>query len=363
MRKGPILIAGGVIGLLAALLVKFGNPVNMGICVACFYRDIAGALGLHRAEVVQYIRPEIVGFILGAFILAIAKNEFKPRGGSSPLIRFILGFFVTIGALVFLGCPLRMILRLANGDLNALVGLIGFVFGIVIGIGFIKKGFSLGRSYKQNAANGYIIPGFAIILLVLLLAQPAFIFFSQEGPGSAHAPLLLSLVAGLIVGGLVQRTRLCTVGGFRDAILIKDFHLLTGLIGIFVVALISNLIFNPAAFKIGFAEQPIAHSDFVWNFLGMSLAGLGSVLLGGCPLRQTILAAEGDTDAAVAVFGLITGGAFAHNFGTAASAKGVPANGQAAVIIGLVIVLAIASFVVWQKQKVEVKVKEGVHVG
>ena len=56
MRKGPILIAGGVIGLLAALLVKFGNPVNMGICVACFYRDIAGALGLHRAEVVQYIR-------------------------------------------------------------------------------------------------------------------------------------------------------------------------------------------------------------------------------------------------------------------------------------------------------------------
>lgn len=363
MKKAPIFVAGGVIGLLAALLVKFGNPVNMGICVACFYRDIAGALGLHRAEVVQYIRPEIIGFILGAFILAVAKKEFRPRGGSSPLIRFVFGFFVMIGALVFLGCPLRMILRLANGDLNAAVGLVGFVFGIIIGIGFIKKGFSLGRNYKQPTINGYVMPGFAIILLVFLLVQPAFILFSQEGPGSAHAPLLLSLVAGLIVGGLVQRTRLCTVGGFRDAILIKDFHLLTGLIGIFVVALISNLIFNPAAFKIGFAEQPIAHSDFVWNFLGMSLAGLGSVLLGGCPLRQTILAAEGDTDAAVAVFGLITGGAFAHNFGTAASAKGVPANGQAAVIIGLVIVLAIASFVVWQKQKVEVKVKEGVHVG
>ena len=101
MKKAPILIAGGVIGILAALLVKFGNPGNMGICVACFYRDIAGALGLHRAEVVQYIRPEIIGFILGAFILAFANKEFKARGGSSPLIRFVLGFFVMIGSLVF----------------------------------------------------------------------------------------------------------------------------------------------------------------------------------------------------------------------------------------------------------------------
>ena len=37
---GPL----AVIGALAALLVKFGNPGNMGICVACFTRDIAGAL-------------------------------------------------------------------------------------------------------------------------------------------------------------------------------------------------------------------------------------------------------------------------------------------------------------------------------
>jgi YedE family putative selenium metabolism protein len=365
MKKAPILIAGSIIGLLAAILVKFGNPVNMGICVACFYRDIAGALGLHRAEVVQYIRPEIIGFILGAFVLALAKNEFRPRGGSSPLIRFVLGFFVMIGSLVFLGCPLRMILRLANGDLNALIGIFGFIFGIIIGIGFIKKGFTLGRSYKQPKANGYIIPGFAIILLVMLLAQPAFIFFSQEGPGAAHAPILLSLIAGLIVGGVIQRTRVCTAGGFRDAILIRDFHLLTGLIGIFVAALIGNLVLNPAAFKIGFLEQPIAHNDFVWNFLGMTLAGFGSVLLGGCPLRQTVLAAEGDVDAAVTILGLITGAAFAHNFGTAASGAGVPANGKVAVIIGMIIVAALASLVVSQNQKTVVKeqAKEGVHVG
>lgn len=361
LRKSTIILSGAVVGILAALLVKFGNPANMGVCVACFYRDISGALGLHRAEAVQYIRPEIIGFILGAFILAFSTGEFKARGGSSPLLRFVLGFFVMLGALVFLGCPLRMILRLANGDLNALVGLFGYIFGIIVGIQFIKRGFSLGRNYKQPAVNGYIMPVIALVLLILVISRPAFIFFSQQGPGSLHAPLLFSLLAGLVIGAVVQRTRLCTVGGFRDAILIKDFHLLSGLTGIFVFALLGNLIFNPAAFKIGFVDQPIAHQDFIWNFLGMCLAGLGSVLLGGCPLRQTILSAEGDTDAAVTVLGLMTGAAFAHNFGLAASAKGVPLNGQIAVLVGLAVVLAIAGLSVWSQASV--KAKEGVAVG
>ncbi|SDY95271.1 hypothetical protein SAMN05660462_01344 [Proteiniborus ethanoligenes] len=344
--KWKIIGSGAVLGILAALLVKFGNPVNMGICVACFYRDIAGALGLHRAAVVQYIRPEIIGFILGAFIFAKAKGEFKSRGGSSPVLRFVLGFFMMIGALVFLGCPLRMILRLANGDLNALVGLVGYIVGVLIGIQFLKKGFTLGRSIKQPEAAGYVMPAIAVILLVLLVIAPSFIFFSQEGPGSKTAPILMALGAGLIVGLMLQRTRLCTAGGIRDAFLIKDFHFLWGLIGVFVFALIGNLIFNPASFKIGFADQPIAHTDHLWNFLGMTLVGLTAVLLGGCPLRQTILAGEGDTDAAVTILGLIVGAAFAHNFGLASSGAGSTTNGRIAVIIGLVAVIAIAASVV-----------------
>jgi len=62
MGKNPfatrwgIVAIGALIGILAALLQKLGNPGNMGICVACFERDIAGALGLHRAGVVQYLK-------------------------------------------------------------------------------------------------------------------------------------------------------------------------------------------------------------------------------------------------------------------------------------------------------------------
>jgi len=51
-----IIFAGGFIGILAPILQKLGNPANMGICGACMERDIAGALGLHRADIVQYLR-------------------------------------------------------------------------------------------------------------------------------------------------------------------------------------------------------------------------------------------------------------------------------------------------------------------
>lgn len=127
-----VIIAGVLVGVAALVLTKLGNPANMGFCIACFERDIAGAVGLHSAAKVQYVRPEIIGLVLGAFIMALAGKEFRPQAGSSPATRFVLGAFVMIGALVFLGCPLRMVLRMGGGDLNALVGLAGFVIGIVI---------------------------------------------------------------------------------------------------------------------------------------------------------------------------------------------------------------------------------------
>ena len=108
-KETPIIIGAGVIiGIIAVALVYFGNPANMGFCIACFLRDTSGALGFHSAAAVQYIRPEIVGLVLGSCILALATKEFKPRGGSAPVTRFVIGMFVMIGCLMFLGCPFRM---------------------------------------------------------------------------------------------------------------------------------------------------------------------------------------------------------------------------------------------------------------
>ena len=348
-EKGTIVLAGGVIGLIAAILVFFGNPANMGFCIACFLRDTTGALGLHSAAAVQYIRPEIIGLVLGACIISLVKKEFRPRGGSAPVTRFTLGAFVMIGCLMFHGCPFRMILRLAGGDGNALFGLVGFVAGILTGTIFLKKGYTLKRSYKMPKLEGSIYPAFQIVMLLLLVAAPAFIHFTEPegGPGAKHAAIVIALAAGIIVGILAQRTRLCMVGGIRDAVLFKEYKLLFGFAAILVTALVMNLILGAVTgtsyFNPGFAGQPIAHTDGLWNALGMYLAGFGCILLGGCPLRQLILAGEGNTDSAVTVLGLMAGAAFAHNFGLASSGEGPTANGKIAVIIGIVVVAVIAA--------------------
>jgi YedE family putative selenium metabolism protein len=341
-KKGSLALAGLIVGLAAIGLGIFGNPANMAVCVACFIRDIAGALGLHRAKAVQYIRPEIIGLVIGAFALSLIKKEFAPKGGSSPFTRFILGACVMVGALIFLGCPLRMVLRIAGGDLNAVIGLGGFICGILTGVVFLNQGFSLKRNYDQAAVDGLGLPAVSVLLLVLLIAAPAFVLFSESGPGSMHAPLWISLAGGLIIGAVAQRSRLCFISGIRDAVLFKNFHMLICFAAILGTVLVGNLItgkFNP-----GLMGQPIAHTEWLWNALGLYLVGLGSVLLGGCPLRQLILAGGGNSDSGVTVMGFLTGAALCHNFGLASSAAGTAPNGRMALLGCLVVVLVIAVF-------------------
>ena len=351
-----IVIAGLIIGVIASLLVFFGNPSNMGFCIACFLRDTAGGLGLHRAAAVQYIRPEIIGLVLGSFIVALCKKEFSAKGGSAPVTRFVLGFFVMVGCLMFLGCPFRMILRLAGGDLNALLGLLGFALGILAGVFFLKRGYSLKRTYTQTKLDGVIFPAIQVVVFILLVAAPAFIFFTEAGggPGAKHAAVAISLIAGLIVGALAQRTRLCMVGGIRDIVLFREPKLLMGFGAILVSALVCNLILNGVGeatfFHLGFKGQPIAHTDGLWNCLGMLLVGFGCVLLGGCPLRQLVMSGEGNSDSAVTVLGLIVGAAFCHNFGLASSADGPTAAGKIAVLLGIAVVAAIACLNTFKKK-------------
>jgi YedE family putative selenium metabolism protein len=351
-----IVFAGSVIGVLASLLVYWGNPKNMGICVACFERDIAGALGLHRAGVVQYIRPEIIGFVLGALIAALVFREFRPRVGSATIVRFVLGVFAMIGALVFLGCPWRALLRLAGGDLNAVLALLGLVVGVSLGAFFIRAGYNLGRAQRSPLIVGLVLPLAAIGLLLLAIFTPEFgrdadgnpvgpIFESVEGPGSLHPAIGISLVVGIVVGVLAQRTRFCTMGAIRDFVLIRDSHLLSGVLALLAAAVVTNAAItgftDQDLLKLGFADQPVAHDNHLWNFLGMALAGLCFALAGGCPGRQLFLSGEGDGDAAVFVLGMITGAGFAHNFNLASTPAGPSPYGPEAVVIGLVVAGAI----------------------
>jgi YedE family putative selenium metabolism protein len=349
-RQGPW-VAGGVLGVIAAFLVYWGNPGNMGFCAACFTRDAAGALGLHRAGIVQYLRPEIPALILGAFVSALIFREYRPRGGSSPVARFFLGVCAMFGALVFLGCPWRAYLRVAGGDWNALYGVAGLAVGVLIGIAFLWNGFSLGASERNPKAAGYVMPVAALVLLALVFASlgeakgfgpegAGPLFFSKEGPGSQRAAPLVSLAAGLVIGWLAQRSRFCTVGALRDLFMMGDAHLFKGVASFTAAAFLVNYGLTQLGtplFRPGFEGQPIAHTQELWNFLGMALSGLAFTLAGGCPGRQLIMTGEGDGDAAIFVLGMLLGAAFAHNFSAASSGAGVGPYGIPVTVAGLVV--------------------------
>lgn len=351
-KTWKLALSGVVIGFLVMLLAMSGNPANMAICVACFIRDAAGALKLHTAAPVQYFRPEIVGFVCGSFLISVATKEYRSTAGSAPMVRFLLGAVMMIGALVFLGCPLRMVLRMSAGDLNAYVALIGFAGGVATGSCFLKKGFSLGRAYETKSLSGAVLPVLLAALLVIGVATGAYAA-STEGPGSKHAPLLLALVVALVIGALAQKSRMCFAGSIRDVILMKNFDLLSIIAALFVVMTVYNI--ATGNFHLSFSGQPIAHSQHLWNILGMYVVGFAAVLAGGCPLRQLILAGQGSSDSAVTFLGMLLGAAFAHNFnlvGSAAKAAtatdaavpGGPAMpGKIAVIVCIVLLFMIAA--------------------
>lgn len=341
MKEKMVLIGSGlVLGAIAVALTVYGNPGNMGFCIACFLRDTAGALKLHTAEAVQYMRPEIIGLVFGGFLISLWGREFSPKSGSAPLIRFVVGFFVMIGALVFLGCPFRMILRLAGGDLNAVTGLFGFTAGILSGNFFLKRGYTLGRAYVQPVAEGAAFTILQAAFLLVFVFLPFLLAFSASGPGSIHAPFAAAIGAGIVVGALTQKSRLCMMGGIRDVFLLRDGTLLLGSLAVFAAALLSNVAVG--SFNLGFEGQPIAHTDHLWNFMGMALVGYGSVFLGGCPMRQLVLAGSGNTDSGMTVLGFMAGAAFSHNFALASSVSGATVNGKAAVIVGIAVLTLMA---------------------
>lgn len=262
------------------------------------------------------MRPEIIGLVLGAFILSVATGEFKAKAGSSPATRFVLGGFVMIGALAFLGCPLRMVIRLGGGDLNALVALAGFVCGILCGVFFLNRGYSLKRAYPVGKAEGGVLPVIMAGLLILALAVPALFKSSTEGPGSMRAPVIAALLIAAVVGALAQRARLCMAGRPARRVPVPRLQAALRLCGDLRRGAGGQS--HKRHVQAGASScsrcrtARICGTSWAWR----SLATV-RVLLGGCPLRQLILAGDGNGDSAVTVLGMMAGAAISHNFGLA----------------------------------------------
>jgi YedE family putative selenium metabolism protein len=334
-------LACGAVGALAAALVAFGNPGNMGLCGACFLRDISGALGLFAGDGPRIFRPEIAGIVLGAFALRLGQQKFEGRAGSFAGPRFVLGVFMGIGALVFLGCPFRMLQRLGGGDLNGVVGLGGFIAGVGAGLFFERRGYTAGKTAPVMKAAGLpaIILVAGLLALFLLDALPY-----GPGPGDAdtpppHAPWMIALGIALVAGALLSLTGFCAVSAARQVFIGPRRMLAATVVLIAGYAIVSVA---RGSFALSFENQPIAHSEHLWNVLAMALVGLTGVMAGGCPVRQVVLSGEGNGDAMVTAAGILAGGALAHSMGLASTPAGTTEPGRIAVIAGLALCLAYA---------------------
>ncbi len=334
----PGLVLAAAVGAACAALVKLGNPGNMGICGACFLRDVTGALGM--IEKPRIFRPEVAGVMLGALAWVVATGRFGARSGSFAATRFFFGAWMAIGALVFLGCPFRMLQRLGGGDLNAVVGACGFVAGVGTGHLFERRGYTVGRTQIVAKPVGLVGPAVATIVLLLFVGR----MLKGPPPGSSdgppHAGWLVALAIAGFAGIALSATGFCAVSAARQIFLKRKRMLLAALLLIAAYAAVALATGN---FRGGFGGQPFAHGDSLWNVLAMVLVGLCGVLAGGCPVRQMVMAGEGNGDAFVTVCGIASGGALAHNLGLGSSPEAGPtALGRWAVGIGLAVALTYA---------------------
>ena len=342
------------VGIGSAVLVALGNPGNMGVCGACFLRDISGSIGLSGGGPAIF-RPEIAGVALGALAFTLASGRFVARSGSHAAARFLLGALMGIAALVFLGCPFRLLQRLGGGDLNAWVALPGFVLGVGLGLLLERRGYSVGKTAPAPAPVGLLGPlVFAGLLVAFLVGG----MLRGPGPGSdakpAHAPWQAALGIALVAGVLLSATGFCAVSAARQVFTRPRGMLLGATALILGYALIAAM---TGRFELSW-NAPLSHPDALWSFLALVLLGLTGALAGGCPVRQVVMTGEGNGDAFVTVAGIALGGTLAHAWGTVsvattatAAAGGTSESGRTAVIVGLVLAGAYGLATAWWTER------------
>lgn len=336
---GALALIGGLFAAAAVGLTALGNPASSGLCASCFLVNVAGALHLHAMASQSYLRPELLGIVLGAFFAAFSSREFRARGGSSPVLHFAGGAFLLLGCEVFIGCPIKTLLRTAGGGGAGLAGLLGLAAGVAFATVFLRDGFSFRPKTEIPEAAGLALPGAAFLLLLAASMGSDLFAATGFGGGAKHAPFAASAAAGIFFGAAGQRSRFCVTGGIRNAVLLRDFREGAGIVAFLAVALLLNA-FSGSFFPT-VALEPGAHTDLSWAFLAMSMVGFGAILISGCPFRQLVLAASGDMDAAAAVAGMLLAASLSVTLGIGSSPAGVTAAGKTAVLAGWIFFLAL----------------------
>jgi len=162
-----------------------------------------------------------------------------------------------------------------------------------------RKRFYAREAVQLPAANALLMPGLMALLLVFLIWKPVFISLSSKGSGAQYAPLYLSLLAGLGVGALAQRTGFCITGGFAR-LFMSDREKKLSFPSLQVTRSASAHFFCSRLLQVFLRE--VSHPAGMGNPVRMKamsgifsvwLCRFGSTLIKGCPFRQLISAGQG----------------------------------------------------------------------
>ena len=109
---------------------------------------------------------------------------------------------------------------------------------------------------------------------------------------------LVSLGVGLIVGYLGQRSRMCTIGGLRDFVPVRDTGLLKGVGAMLLASWVAFGVLHAIAGSdlnrlVAAGTTPSGIGAVVAILVGGLALGFFATLSGACPLRQHVLAGQG----------------------------------------------------------------------
>ena len=150
-RRPTAITYGIVAGLLAVAVQAFFNvkpPPAYGICMACHTRDMVNWVLNRLAGTHWDIAPvsvawpllTTVGVFIGATLAARRNREYRPVSLGQRGRRFIYGVLVMNAAILGLGCPTRLLLLSAYGEVLALVTVAAAAVGIFAGTQLLKRG-------------------------------------------------------------------------------------------------------------------------------------------------------------------------------------------------------------------------------
>jgi uncharacterized membrane protein YedE/YeeE len=121
-----------------------------------------------------------------------------------------------------------------------------------------------------------------------------------------------TLLIGLVLGYLGQRSRMCFIGGIRDFILVRDGYLLKGLIAFGLTAWVVFPVMGLLTGRLPVTLEAPDVLSFALTVFGGSGVGFVSTLADGCPFRQHVLAAQGHRSAIAYLAGFFAGAVIFH---------------------------------------------------